>query len=73
MATNATVYKATLQISDMDRQYYNEHGLTFARHPSETDERLMVRVLAFARYVKQVTGQASKILSNTIGKSGLKR
>jgi uncharacterized protein YaeQ len=46
MASNATIFKATLQISDMDRQYYGDHVLTLARHPSETDERMMVRLLA---------------------------
>ena len=48
MALKATVYKAELQLSDMDRHHYATHALTLARHPSETDERLMVRVLAFA-------------------------
>lgn len=48
MALKATIFKATLQVSDMDRHYYGEHALTLARHPSETDERMMVRVLAFA-------------------------
>ena len=48
MALKATIYKADLNISDMDRHYYQEHALTIARHPSETDERVMVRVLAFA-------------------------
>ena len=48
MASNATIFKATLQISDIDRQYYQDHALTLARHPSETDERMMVRLLAFA-------------------------
>lgn len=48
MASNATIYKATLHIADMDRQYYGDHALTLARHSSETDERLMVRILAFA-------------------------
>lgn len=47
MALNATIYKAELQISDMDRSYYATHVLTLARHPSETEERLMVRLLAF--------------------------
>ena len=47
MAQNSTIFKAELQISDMDRHYYASHALTLARHPSETDERLMVRVLAF--------------------------
>jgi len=47
MATKATVYKVQLQIADMDRHYYQDHSLTLAQHPSETEERLMVRVLAF--------------------------
>ena len=47
MALSATIFKATLQISDMDRGYYHEHALTLARHPSETDERMMVRLVAY--------------------------
>ena len=43
MALKSTVYKADLHIADMDRQYYQQHSLTLARHPSETEERLMVR------------------------------
>ena len=50
MALKATICKASLQVSDMDRNYYGEHSLTLARHPSETDERMMVRLLAFALY-----------------------
>jgi len=48
MALKATIYKAELQIADMDRNYYQTHLLTLARHPSETDERMMIRLLAFA-------------------------
>lgn len=48
MALKSTVYKAQLQIADMDRALYADHSLTLARHPSETDERLMMRLLAFA-------------------------
>ena len=48
MAIKSTIFKAELQIADMDRNYYHDHALTIARHPSETDERMMVRVLAFA-------------------------
>lgn len=48
MALKATIYKADLQIADMDRNYYGNEVLTLARHPSETDERMMVRLLAFA-------------------------
>jgi uncharacterized protein YaeQ len=47
MALKATIFKADLQIADMDRNYYSDHALTIARHPSETDERMMMRVLAF--------------------------
>jgi uncharacterized protein YaeQ len=47
MALKATIFKADVQISDMDRNYYENHALTIARHPSETDERMMMRVLAF--------------------------
>jgi uncharacterized protein YaeQ len=50
MTVKATVFKAALQIADMDRHYYADHTLTLARHPSETDERMMVRLLAFALY-----------------------
>jgi len=50
VALKATVYRAELDISDLDRGYYANHQLTLARHPSETDERLMVRLLAFALF-----------------------
>ena len=50
MALKSTIFKAELQIADLDRNYYQNHALTVARHPSETDERMMVRVLAFAMY-----------------------
>ena len=48
MALKATIFKVELQVSDLDRNHYATHALTLARHPSETDERMMVRVLAFA-------------------------
>lgn len=48
MALKATIHKAQLQISDMDRHVYGDHALTIARHPSETDERMMIRLLAYA-------------------------
>ena len=47
MALKATIFKIELQIADLDRNYYPTHALTLARHPSETDERMMVRVAAF--------------------------
>lgn len=53
MASNATIFKAALQIADMERNYYQDHVLTLARHPSETDERLMVRLLAFVRHAHE--------------------
>ena len=51
MALKATIYKAQLQIADMDRGIYGDHALTLALHPSETEERMMVRLLAFALHV----------------------
>lgn len=47
MALKSTIYKAEIDITDIDRGYYRSHSLTIARHPSETEERLMVRLLAF--------------------------
>jgi len=51
LTLKATVYKATLQIADMDRGVYVDHAVTIARHPSETDERMMVRLLALALFL----------------------
>ncbi|MBL0727448.1 YaeQ family protein [Piscinibacter sp. HJYY11] len=48
MALKATIYKAQVQLADMDRNIYGDHNVTIARHPSETDERMMIRLLAFA-------------------------
>lgn len=53
MALKATVVKAQLQVSDMDRHYYATHALTLAQHPSETEARLMVRLLAFAMFADE--------------------
>ena len=53
MAPNSKIYKAELQVTDMDRQYYASHNLTLAQHPSETPERLMVRLIAFALYADE--------------------
>jgi len=48
MAKNSTIYKAALSIADSERDYYCDHQLTLACHPSETTERMMMRILAFA-------------------------
>jgi len=48
MALKSTIFKAELSVADIDRGYYHDHVLMIARHPSETDERMMVRLLAFA-------------------------
>ena len=53
MALKSTVFKASLQIADTDRGYYSDHSLMLARHPSETDERMMARLLAFACYASE--------------------
>jgi uncharacterized protein YaeQ len=64
MALKSTIYKAELSIADMDRNYYQTHLLTLARHPSETDERLMIRILAFAIHADEALVNA-KGLSDT--------
>ncbi len=53
MSPKATVVKVELQVSDMDRHYYALHALTLAQHPSETDLRLLVRVIAFALHADE--------------------
>ena len=53
MALKATIFKAQIGIADMDRGYYADHALTLARHPSETDERLMLRIVAFALHAHE--------------------
>jgi len=50
MALKSTIFKAELQVADLDRNHFGEYALTLARHPSETDERMMVRLLAFALF-----------------------
>jgi uncharacterized protein YaeQ len=53
MALKSTIFKAELSIADIDRGYYADHSLRLARHPSETDERMMVRLLAFALHASE--------------------
>ena len=48
VALKSTVFRAELTISDLDQGVYETFSLTLARHPSETDERMMIRLLAFA-------------------------
>ena len=54
MATKSTIFKANLQIADIDHGYYADHAMTLARHPSETDERMMVRLAALALNAHQL-------------------
>ena len=53
MALRATVYKVQLDVSDLDRNHFAQYPLTLALHPSETEERMMVRLLAFAMHAGQ--------------------
>lgn len=53
MATGARIFRIDLDVADVDRGVYANHALTIARHPSETDERMMVRALAFALYASE--------------------
>ena len=54
MALKSTIFKASLSIADIDHGYYADHSLTLARHPSETDERMMVRLVALALNAHQL-------------------
>ena len=54
MALKSTIFKANLQIADIDHSYYADHALTLARHPSETDERMMVRLVALAIHAHEL-------------------
>ena len=54
MAIKSTIFKASLQIADIDHGYYADHALTLARHPSETDDRMMVRLCALALNAHQL-------------------
>lgn len=53
MALSATIIKADVQVSDLNQHHYQQHTLTLAQHPSETNERLMVRLLAFTMFAYQ--------------------
>ncbi len=61
MALKATIFKADLSISDMTRNYYHDHSITLARHPSENDERMMVRLLVFALHASDSLQFGEKI------------
>jgi len=54
MALKSTIFKANLAIADIDHGYYADHALTLARHPSETDERMMIRLAALALQAHQL-------------------
>lgn len=53
MALRSVVHKADLQIADLGRSHYADYALTVARHPSETEERMMMRLLAFAMHARE--------------------
>jgi uncharacterized protein YaeQ len=64
MALKATIFRVELQVADMERNYYADHSLTIARHPSETDERMMVRIYAFALHANGALAFAQSIGSD---------
>lgn len=65
MALKSTIFKAELQIADMDRAHYGTHALTLAQHPSENDERMMVRLLAYALHAEG-EGQEALAFANAM-------
>lgn len=66
MALKSTIFKAELQIADMDRGHYGTHPLTLAQHPSENDERLMVRLLAYALHAQGPDDEAPLSFANAM-------
>ncbi len=48
MAQKSTIHKASLQLADIDHSVYTDLAFTIARHPSETEARMMVRLVALA-------------------------
>ena len=66
MALKATIHKVRLQLADMDRNIYGDHELTIARHPSETDERMLMRVLAYALNVPADTDRGALELAKSL-------
>lgn len=66
MAIKATIYKAALQVSDMDRHHYQSYELTLALHPSETEERMMARVASFALLADEKEGDEQLAFSKGI-------
>lgn len=66
MALKAIIHKAHLNLSDLDRQVYAEHALTLARHPSETDERMLVRLLAYALHAPASADDPPLVLAKDI-------
>ncbi|MFD1383248.1 YaeQ family protein [Rhodanobacter aciditrophus] len=66
MAIKATIYKASLQVSDMDRHHYQSYDLTLALHPSETEERMMARLAVFALLADEKEGDEQLAFSKGI-------
>lgn len=53
MALKATIYKAVVNVADIDRNHFLDASLTLAQHPSETQERMMLRLLAWIKYADE--------------------
>ncbi len=53
MALKATIYKAAVNVADLDRNQFLDANLTLAQHPSETQERMMLRLLAWIKYADE--------------------
>lgn len=53
MALKSTIYKVSLQISDFNRDHYQSYSHNVALHPSETIQRMLVRLIAFSIYADE--------------------
>ena len=71
MAIKSTIFKAALQIADIDHAYYADHTLTLARHPSETDERMMVRLAALALQAYKLQSRSARVMRTLAFGAGL--
>ncbi|MFD2178214.1 YaeQ family protein [Veronia pacifica] len=53
MSLKSTIYKAHVNVADMDRNVYVDQSLTLAKHPSETEQRMMLRILGWCLFADE--------------------
>lgn len=53
MAMNSTIYRVAYSINQMDKSYFETFDLRVARHPSENEDRMMARLVAFGLWAEE--------------------